>query len=875
MARILYLTDSYKVSTGYEPAFTKLLNKAGIHRHEVIVTDIYSLVDKPLKKRGNETVWRFDPEKLPNIRAAFAQRVNSIRPAIIVVSCPAILGVLTNGDLSLATLEKMRGGVYYYGDDNVPTIVTYPITAIHQRLDSRLITNDDGEEDRESPYRVPQGANILAWDWGKVGRFFKGKQRVLPPFQYSICRTLEDCWAAREYLLGCTLLSVDIETGNFPPQITCVGYTGLLPNGAVHSFVFPFYDAFGTGGTFWDSVEDHAIAWSVCRDINDSPIQKTFQNGAYDCSYFIRDRAPVRNYFLDSMILWWSIYMEMPKSLDFISSVLLDNFQYWKDDIKGDKIDEVGIREPSMERYWRYNALDTYYTLWDTIFLTKLLSQSKPMQWNYLDAMMRMFSGLRMSMRGIKADFQRRDEHRVQLTKDRDLELAKLRYMLCDNEFNINSPPQKASLLYDFMGLKPRNAKGRFIDMSKPLKGTNAPSAGAIPLKMAKYEHPLYKYLIEQLESAMVPDKQISNVCDMKLYTPRFRTAFNAVGTETTRFSTKKSNFWDGGNVQNIRGTYRDWLVADDDCIFLDVDYSQSDDVFIGYESEDPDKIAVIESGRDAHAVNGELFFGKSYEWIIDGKQRKDPVVVDPIKGIRQLTKKTSHGANFMMAAMTLYVTMGRDEVVAAAELLGYHDAGTWKQEQLVQLCGMLMGKYRKRYKRLNKNEWYADVVKELKDTGKMVNAFGITRNFLGAYSDNGTQREATAFIGQSGTAGNMNRVMAEIDHGFIPKRFRDGDNPDANEEARMMTWDSHGFGFHIQVHDNFVAQLNLKHTRWREAAHNLLYVMDRPIIIKGRTVRVRAEAAVGLRWGKKMLDWDGDIRTLDSLVHQLHSGKN
>lgn len=877
--RILYITDRYKISQGYEPAFTKMLNKSGIRRNEVITTDIYNLVEAPLKKKANENTWRFDPEKLPEITKAFAQRVNSIRPSVIVVSCPAVLGVLSGGDSRLATLEKMRGGVYYF--DGIPCIVTYPITAIHRNIDERIIKNDDGDEDKQQPYRVPQGKQILAWDWQKIGRFFHGKQRAHPKFQYSICRTMEDCYSAHEYLKGCRLIAIDIETGNFPPQVTCVGYSGILPNGAVHSFVIPFYDEFAEGGCFWDSMDDHIEAWSIVRDINDLPVPKTMQNGAYDSSYFIRDRAPTRNWFLDSMMMWWCLYMEMPKSLDFISSVFLDNHQYWKDDIKGDKIEEIGIRERSTERYWRYNALDCYNTLFNTLYLMKLLTHNTAMQVNYRDVFMRMASGLAMSMRGMKADFKRRDEHRVQLEHDRDEALSDLRYILCDSTFNINSPAQKSSLLYDFMGIRERNAKGRYVDMAKPLTGLNAVSAGAIPLKMAKTEHPLFNYIIEQMEAAMTPDKQISLVCNMFLGTDRFRTSFGAAGTETTRFNSKKSNFWDGGNAQNIRKDYRDWIVADEHHILLDVDFSQSDDVFVAYESEDPDKIEVVESGKDAHAVNGELFFGKSYEWIVAGKKAKDPTIIHPTKGIRQISKRVVHGTNFQMAAMTLYVTMGRESVVAAAELLGFGDAGSWQQERLVQLCGQLMVKYRRKYKRLNTKEWYLDILKELR-TGYVTNAFGIRRTFLGDPEDNGTQREATAFIGQSDTAGNMNRVMYEVDHGYIPKMFRDGPNPDAGATPLRMTKESHGFSLHIQCHDNFVAQLDTRHPLWRVAAHNLLQVMDRPIIIKGRSVRIKAEADIGFRWGpgkdknhpEGMLGWDGNIDSLDSLHQQLKAAK-
>lgn len=872
MNRILYITDKYKVSQGYEPAFKRMLGKCGIPRHAIVTTDIYNLVESPLKKYGNSNTWQFDVDKKVEIAAAFAARVRTIKPQLIVVSCPAVIGIMAEWELRRATLEKMRGGVYDY--EGIPVIVVYPITAIHRNLDVRLVQNEDGEADTQTPYRVQQGAQILQWDWGKVGRFYAGKNRKLPPFRYSVCRTLDDCYAARDYLKDCVLISTDIETANFPPQITCVGYTGLLPNGACHSFVIPFFDVYAEGGTFWDSVDDHAIAWSVVRDINESPVIKTMQNGSYDCSYYIRDRAPTKNYLLDSIVLWWSLYMELPKTLDFISSILLDNYQYWKDDIKGAKVESEDKREHTTERYWRYNALDCYNTLWNTYYLVQLLLKNPAMQVNYNFAFMRVLSALGMSMRGVKADFPHRDKHQAQLEAERDKAVARLRYILDDPEFNHNSPAQKSWLLYEFMGARPRNDRGRYIESSKVGTKGYMPSSGALPMKLIKTEHPLFRRIIETMEAAMVPDKQISNVCNMKLYTDRFRTSFNAVGTETERLSSKGSAFWDGGNAQNIRKKYRDWLVADEGHILIDVDYSQSDDVFVAYESQDPDKIAVVESGVDAHAVNGELFFGVTYDEIVKGKNAKDPRIVHPITGIRSLSKKTSHGTNFQMAAMTLYVTMGREAVVASAQLLGYSDAEEWEQDRLVQMCGILMGKYRKKYKRLTAKEWYKEIADELKSTHRIVNAFGTTRNFLGDPADNGTQREATAFIGQSGTAGNMNRVIYEIDHGYMPKRFRDGDNPDYGDTPRKMNYESHGLSLQLQVHDSFVAGLDTRHRSWMQGAHNLLHVMNRPVIIKGRTVRIQTEAELSIRWGSNAITWDGSMDHLETIVTRIRNPK-
>jgi DNA polymerase I-like protein with 3'-5' exonuclease and polymerase domains len=881
--KILYITDKLRVSSGYEPAFTSMLGKAGIRRNQVTTTDIYGLVDKPLIRKANEKLWRFDPEKLPEIQRAFDQRIRAIKPRLIVVSDPAVLGVIVNGDSRLGTLDKCRGGVYSYtcADTVYTVIITYPITAIHRVVDERLTEGED-EADKYEPYKVPQGAWILANDWLKVGRFFAGKQRVLPDFYYSVVRTLDDAFAARDWLNTCVAIATDVETGLYPAQITCEGFTGLDPQGRVRTFVFPYYDANDEHGSFWDSSDDHAIVWSVACEIRNNPALKILQNGKYDAAYYVKYRGGLNNYLADPMLAWYSLYMELPKSLDFISSILLDNFQYWKDDIKG--VEDKDQTTVGMEKYWRYNGLDCYNTLFNWLYLNRFMAKNPQMQFNYSDTFMRMLSGFRMGMRGVRVDAERRKEHSLALLEDARVAEQRFQYLIADPDFNVGSPAQKCSLLYDVFGVRKRNSRGRFVDPSKPQTGGNAPSAAATPLKLIKTEHPLFRFVIDALSETMSPRDQMSKLVgrwdetEQRIVggvfcpTGRFRTSFGAASTETTRFNSKKSDFWDGGNAQNFRTKYKDWLVADPHNIFLDVDYSQSDDVFIGYESNDPDKIEVIESGVDGHALHGELFFKMPYEEIVAGKKAKDPRIIHPLTGIRQISKRVVHGTNFQMAPMTLYTTMGRDTVVAAAEILGFKDANGWDQNRLVSLCGSLMAAYRRKYKRLNRKEWYGEIEKQLKKAGLLTNAFGVARRFLGDPADNGTQREATAFIGQSDTAGNMNRSMYEIDFGYIPEKFRDGPNPDASATPLKMDWWSHGFRFMLQVHDSFLCQLDTRHPKWKEAAHNLLHVMERPVIINGHVVRIKTEAEFGVAWGYGLTEsWDGkDDAALDRIAAKL-----
>src|SRR3546814_16298857 len=88
-----------------------------------------------------------------------------------------------------------------------------------------------------------------------------------------------------------------------------------------------------------------------------------------------------------------------------------------------------------------------------------------------------------------------------------------------------------------------------------------------------------------------------------------------------------------------------------------------SSDVCSSDLSNDAHKIEVIESGIDGHAIHGELFFDRPYDWIVAGKKAGDPDVVHPTRGVRPLVKRVVHGSNFMMAAMTLYLTARKSVV--------------------------------------------------------------------------------------------------------------------------------------------------------------------------------------------------------------------
>ena len=98
-----------------------------------------------------------------------------------------------------------------------------------------------------------------------------------PPREIWIEPSLKDIETfISEHIVGCRLLSVDIETSG--SRITCIGFA---PSGGV-ALVIPFDDARQPSGSYWPTREDEAKCWNLVRSVlGDRSIPKLFQNGAY------------------------------------------------------------------------------------------------------------------------------------------------------------------------------------------------------------------------------------------------------------------------------------------------------------------------------------------------------------------------------------------------------------------------------------------------------------------------------------------------------------------------------------------------------------------------------------------------------------------
>lgn len=512
-------------------------------------------------------------------------------------------------------------------------------------------------------------------------------------------------------------LAVDIETRKDNLRITCVGFCGIFVDSSgqfsTHSIVIPFTDEF-------------YLAW--CEKFNNLPAAKIMQNGQYDCSYFLRFGIPPVNYLWDTLNLFHCWYAELPKSLDFIVSYCLRDFIYWKDEADS---------AACIEDYYYYNAKDTWTTA--NTFLAIMQEAPKWALDNYLIEFPVVFPALHAAMEGLAVDKDERDRLFIIETEKLETSLSEVRSSLGSPAFNPGSW-QQVKKLYSVLGCS-------------QIKSTEAKD-----MKKAALLHPLNDWFFSRIIQYREAAKLLSSYLDAQLLNGRFMYSLNPAGTDTLRLASRESAFWCGGNVQNTPAEVKSMYLPDAGWLFAEVDYKQSEAWCVAFVSGDTKLLAAVQNpDRDFHAGNAEMFFGISYDSIMQEEADKKKNHTTAFT-TRDLSKRTNHGASYNMGANVMLDTMGLTNVLRAKRLLKLPELWTPKQ-----VCQHLLDCYANTYAAV-KGRWY-DIVKfAVTSTSLLTSALGWTRYCFGKPAVNKQALNSyVAHVPQNLSVSIINKAWIEV----------------------------------------------------------------------------------------------------------------
>lgn len=512
----------------------------------------------------------------------------------------------------------------------------------------------------------------------------------------------EDQWINKA--CNSDFISIDIETVRDDPNrsISCVGFTCVnLNTWTFDTCVVP--------------LDDPSNIPFLSTILGISTVPKLFQNGKYDNSYLLRYGLVVENWCFDTLNLFHSWYSELPKRLDFITSFILRDAIYWKN--------ESSVAYDKMQ-YYAYNARDCHNTACAWISLL-----SEVPQWaitNYEYEFRLVFPCLLAELTGLKRDQQVMDEELSRFESKLVERLAKIQRLIGVPGFNPSSPPQTLQLIH-------------MLGMSQ-LKSSDKSS-----MDKAKFAHPLNQLILTEIEDYRKDRKLVTSYLrdvnpkdgSCKSWNGRIYYSLSPSGTDTSRLASKESSFWCGWQIHNIPRDRDDiqikrGIVAEEGFYFGEGDYSQAEARDTAYLSGDRNLIqAVDDPTKDFHGSNAAAFFGIPYEEIVssilNGLEYTHKVLNKPI---RQLSKNTNHGANYNMGPGVMVDTMGLKNVVRAQLLLRLPSQWT-----PLQVCAYLLSRFDKTYPvvRDSKDGWYAKVIADVTSSNKLVGPTGWTRYCFGS----------------------------------------------------------------------------------------------------------------------------------------------
>ncbi|MCA9360267.1 hypothetical protein KC730_00040, partial [Candidatus Kaiserbacteria bacterium] len=207
------------------------------------------------------------------------------------------------------------------------------------------------------------------------------------------------------------------------------------------------------------------------------------------------------------------------------------------------------------------------------------------------------------------------------LSKKLHTELTKLEnsiYKQAGLEFNLNSPKQLGEVLFDTLGLKPKNAK-------KTAGGQR--STKESELEKLREEHPIITEILRYRELQKLVSTYIDSLPETVGKDGRVHSTLLQTGAATGRMASKDPNLQNipirTEEGRQVRGAF----ISEKGYQLVAIDYSQIELRIAAIMSEDPKMMEIFKKGEDVHTGVAVRVFGVKPEEVTADMRRKAKVI--------------------------------------------------------------------------------------------------------------------------------------------------------------------------------------------------------------------------------------------------------
>lgn len=332
--------------------------------------------------------------------------------------------------------------------------------------------------------------------------------------------------------------------------------------------------------------------------ISDQNVRWICHNWKFDSEVMIREGLNPPEQADDTMLEAYLLHSDRRSfSLDNLAQDLLSQK---KGDLKSLLGKSENFCDIPLADAARYAAQDAHLTYSLHSLFSKELKENSSLSWLYQKVEMPLARLLgKMERTGIKVDPSTLKKMSAQLHSQlKDVEIKI--YDIAGGEFNINSPKQLQTVLFEKLKLKPtKKTKTGF-------------STDESVLAELAVEHPLPAHLLEYRGLSKLLSTYVDVLPDLVANDGRIHTQYHQAGTATGRLSSSDPNLQNIPIRTDEGRKIRSAFVPEDGFSFMSADYSQVELRLFAHMSEDESMIKAFRAGRDIHAETAKIIFGSS-----------------------------------------------------------------------------------------------------------------------------------------------------------------------------------------------------------------------------------------------------------------------
>lgn len=347
--------------------------------------------------------------------------------------------------------------------------------------------------------------------------------------------------------------------------------------------------------------------------LEEDKVLKVGQNLKYDRGILANYGIELRGIAFDTMLESYILDSVAGRhDMDSLSDRWLKHKTITFEEIAGKGKNQLTFNQIALEEAGRYAAEDADVTLQLHLKMWPELQQNEGPLNVFKNIEMPLVPVLsRVERNGVKIDPAVLHAHSQEIAK-RLIELEKKAYDIAGEEFNLSSPKQLQTILFEKQGIK-------------PLKKTpgGAPSTSEEVLEELALDYPLPKVILEYRGLAKLKSTYTDKLPLMiSPKTGRVHTSYHQAVTATGRLSSTDPNL-QNIPVRNEEGRrIRQAFIAPEDYLIVSADYSQIELRIMAHLSRDKGLLTAFAEGKDIHRATAAEVFGLPLESVSSEQRR-------------------------------------------------------------------------------------------------------------------------------------------------------------------------------------------------------------------------------------------------------------